>query len=173
MNKELTEIIFILDESGSMGSVRNDVVGGFNTFVKDQKELPGEAILTLVKFDTDYTKLHEGALLENVNDLNNETYRPGGMTALLDAVGKTINEVVSRHATLDKDEVPAKTIMVVFTDGEENSSQEFRKLADIAKMVKERENAKWEILFMGADIDAWGEGRSMGFSKSRGVRKAH
>ena len=148
MNKELTEIIFILDESGSMGSVRNDVVGGFNTFVKDQKELPREAILTLVKFDTDYTKLHEGALLENVNDLNNETYRPGGMTALLDAVGKTINEVVSRHATLDKDEVPAKTIMVVFTDGEENSSQEFRKLADIAKMVKEREINKtyWAIV---------------------------
>jgi len=171
MNKNLTEIIFVLDESGSMGSVRSDVIGGFNTFLKDQKEIPGEAVLTLVKFDTDYTKLEEGTLLEKVKELDNELYTPGGLTALLDAVGKTINEVTSRHATLEEDEKPGKTILVVFTDGHENSSKEFLKLADLAKMIKEREDAGWEVLFMGADIDAWGEGSSMGFSKSRGVSK--
>lgn len=171
MNKNLTEIIFVLDESGSMGSVRSDVIGGFNTFLEDQKEIPGEAVLTLVKFDTEYTKLEEGTLLENVKELDNERYSPNGMTALLDAVGKTINEVTSRHATLEEDERPAKTILVVFTDGHENSSREFTKVADLAKMVKEREDAGWEVLFMGADIDAWGEGSSMGFSKSRGVSK--
>ena len=170
MNKELTEIIFVLDESGSMGSVRSDVIGGFNTFVKDQKELPGQAILTLVKFDTDYTVVGQGMLLESVKELNNETYHPGGMTALLEAVGKTINEVTTRHAGLE-DEAPGKTILVVFTDGHENASKEFTNLTDIAKMVKERESAGWEILFMGADIDAWGDGQKMGFSKSRGVNK--
>lgn len=171
MNKELTEIIFVIDESGSMGSVRADVIGGFNTFLKDQKELPGEAILTLVKFDTNYKKLEEGTLLEQVKELDNERYSPGGMTALLDAVGKTINEVISRHATLPEEDKPSKVILAVFTDGEENSSEEFRNLKDLAKMVKEREDAGWEILFMGADIDAWGDGQRMGFSKSRGVDK--
>jgi hypothetical protein len=171
MNKDLTEIIFVLDESGSMGSVRSDVIGGFNTFLKDQKEIPGDAVLTLVKFDTEYTKLEEGTLLENVKELDNERYSPNGMTALLDAVGKTINEVTSRHATLEEDERPAKTILVVFTDGGENSSTEFRDVKEVMKMVKEREEAGWEVLFMGADIDAWGTGSGMGFSKSRGVSK--
>lgn len=171
MKNNLTEIIFVVDESGSMGSVRSDVIGGFNTFLKDQKELPGEAILTLVKFDTNYKKLEEGTLLEQVKELDNERYAPGGMTALLDAVGKTINEVVSRHATLPEEDRPAKVILAVFTDGAENSSTEFTNLKDLAKMVKEREAAGWEILFLGADIDAWGDGQRMGFSKSKGVSK--
>jgi len=172
MNKELTEIVVVLDKSGSMGSVRSDTIGGFNTFLKDQKELPGEAVFTFVTFDTDYKFVEQGTLLENVKELTNETYNPGGMTALLDAVGKTINDVVSRHASLDEDEKPGKTILVVLTDGEENSSIEFKTNTDISKMIKEREDAGWEVVFLGADIDAWADGSKMGFSKMRGMDKS-
>lgn len=172
MNKKLTEIIFVLDESGSMGSVRSDVVSGFNTFIQDQKELPGEATFTFVKFDNRYNVVTQSALLENVEELSNQTYKPTGTTALLDAVGKTINDVVSRHATLEKSEVPGKVILVVFTDGEENSSKEFREVKKISELVSAREDEGWEILFMGADIDAWADGGRMGFSKSRGVDKS-
>ena len=171
MNKDLTEIVVVLDKSGSMGSIRQDTIGGFNTFLNDQKELPGEAVFTFVTFDTDYKFVEQGTLLENVKELNTETYSPGGLTALLDAVGKTINDVISRHATLPEEEKPGQTIFVVLTDGEENSSKEFLKSADISKMIKEREAAGWEILFLGADIDAWGDGQKMGFSKSRGINK--
>jgi hypothetical protein len=172
MNKDLTEIVVVLDKSGSMGSVREDTIGGFNTFLQDQKELPGKAVLTLTMFDTEYSFHERGSLLENVKPLNNETYAPGGMTALLDAVGKTINDVVSRHATLDEDEKPGKVIFVVITDGQENSSREITKLNELAKMVKKQEDDGWEIVFLGADIDAWADGQSYGFSKTLGMSKA-
>ena len=170
MNKDLTEIIFVLDKSGSMGMIREDTIGGYNTFIQDQKELPGECVFTLATFNTQYDKDLEGALMESVNELDNATYRPGGGTALLDAVGKTINDVVTRHSTLG-DEKPGKVILVVLTDGEENSSTEFVNKTDIAKMVKKQEDAGWEIVFLGADIDAWGDGRSMGFSKMKSMNK--
>ena len=170
MNKDLTEIIFVLDKSGSMGMIREDTIGGFNTFIQDQKELPGECVFTLATFNTQYDKDLEGALMENVNELDNATYRPGGGTALLDAVGKTINDVVTRHSTLG-DEKPGKVILVVLTDGEENSSREFTDKKAIAKMVATQEDEGWEIVFLGADIDAWGDGRSMGFSKMKSMNK--
>jgi len=170
MNKNLTEIIFVLDKSGSMGMIREDTIGGFNTFIQDQKDLPGECIFTMATFNSQYHKNSEGVLLENVQALDNSSYRPGGGTALLDAIGKSINDVVSRHSTLG-DEVPGKVILVVLTDGEENSSTEFTNVKDIAKLVKKQEDAGWEIVFLGADIDAWGDGRSMGFSKTRGMNK--
>lgn len=171
MNKDLTEIIVVLDKSGSMGSVREDTIGGFNTFLQDQKELPGKAILTLTMFDTEYSFVERGALLESVQPLSNETYTPSGMTALLDAVGKTINDVVSRHASLPEDEKPGKVILVVITDGQENSSTEIVSKKELGKMVKKQEDDGWEVIFLGADIDAWGEGGSMGFSKTKGMSK--
>jgi hypothetical protein len=171
MNNDLTEIIFVLDKSGSMGSIRNDTIGGFNTFIQDQQELPGDAVFTLAMFNTQNTIEKRSVLLENVGELTQETYRPGGGTALLDAVGQTINDVVSRHATLEEDEKPGKTILVVLTDGEENSSKEFINVNDLGKMIKEREDAGWEVIFLGADIDAWADGSEMGFSKMRGMDK--
>jgi len=171
MNKNLTEIVVVLDKSGSMGSVREDTIGGFNTFLQDQKELPGEALFTLVMFDTYCESNYQGALLESVQDLSMESYKPSGTTALLDAVGKTINDVVTRHEALEEDKKPGKTILVVLTDGHENSSSEYTNVSAIGKMIKDRENAGWEILFLGADIDAWGDGRNMGFSKMSGVDK--
>jgi len=171
MNNNLTEIVFVLDKSGSMGSVRNDTIGGFNSFINDQKDIPGQAIFTLALFDHEYSLVHQGKLIEQVEELTIESYHPSGMTALLDAVGKTINDVVARHANLDESERPGKTILVVLTDGEENSSTEFKKASDISSMIKEREDAGWEIVFLGADVDVWQDGAKMGFSKMRGVLK--
>ncbi len=154
MKKGLTEIIFVLDESGSMGMIKNDAIGGFNEFLSNQRKIKGEAVFTFVKFDTRYNVVEEGALLENVNELSDDNYQPGGMTALLDAVGKTINKVSNRHATLDESEKPEKVLMVVFTDGEENASNEFRETKKVAKLVEQKEDEGWEILFLRADIDA-------------------
>lgn len=172
MNKDLTEIVVVLDKSGSMGSTREDTIGGFNTFLQDQKELPGDAVLTLCMFDTDYTITERGALLENVQELDNSNYQPGGMTALFDAVGKTINDVVSRHASLDEDEKPGKTILMVITDGHENSSEEITNLKELSSQIKKQEDKGWEVIFLGADIDNWADGQSMGFSKFRGMDKS-
>jgi hypothetical protein len=170
MNKKLTEIIFVLDKSGSMGIIREDTIGGFNTFIQDQKELPGDCIFTMATFNTQYDKDFEGKLIESVNELDNASYRPCGGTALLDAVGRTINDVVTRHSTLG-DEKPGKVMLVVLTDGEENSSIEFTKVKDVAKMVKKQEDTGWEIIFLGADIDAWGDGRALGFTKMKSMNK--
>jgi len=167
MNKNLTEIVFILDESGSMGSVKDDTIGGFNEFVKQQKDIEGDAVFTFVKFSDYYKVVEEGALLESVKLLNKETYTPSYSTALLDAVGKTINKVGNRHDTLDEEDKPGKVLFVVLTDGYENASTEFR---SVNKMVKnKRDKDGWEFLFLGADIDAWGAGQSLGFSKGQTV----
>ena len=170
MNKNLTEIVYILDESGSMGSVKDDTIGGFNEFVEQQKEIEGDAIFTLIKFSDYYKVIEQGTLLESVKPLNKETYSPSYSTALLDAVGKTINEVGNRHDTLDEDEKPSKTLFVIVTDGHENSSEEYLEEGIIAKMVKnKRDKSGWEFLFLGADIDAWGSGRNLGFSRGQSI----
>jgi len=170
MNKNLTEIVFILDESGSMGSVKDDTIGGFNEFVEQQKKIEGEAIFTFVKFSDYYKVIEEGALLENIRPLNRETYTPSYSTALLDAVGKTINKVGNRHDTLDKGDKPGKVLFVIMTDGYENASEEFVERNVISKMVKKkRDTNKWEFLFLGADIDAWRQGGSLGFSRGQSI----
>ena len=172
MNDQLTEIIFVLDKSGSMWDVKNDTIGGFNTFINDQKELPGEAVFTLVTFDTQYNKVEQGALLENVKELTPETYVTSGGTALFDAVSNAISDVNSRHASLEEDEKPAKTILVVLTDGEENSSTEIRDVKEIGRMIAAQEKAGWEVLFLGADLDNWsGIASGMSFSKAGNVSK--
>jgi hypothetical protein len=170
MNKNLTEIVFILDESGSMGSVKDDTIGGFNEFIEQQKNIKGEAVFTFVKFSDYYKVIEEGSLLESVKPLNKETYTPSYSTALLDAVGKTINKVGNRHDTLDEEDKPGKVLFVIMTDGYENSSKEFVTEGVISKMVKNKKSKNdWEFLFLGADIDAWSAGQNLGFSKGRTV----
>lgn len=173
VNKDLTEIIFVLDKSGSMWDVKSDTIGGFNQFIEDQKKLPGEALFTFITFDTTYNKVSEGALLESVAHLNENTYNPGGGTALYDAVNRAIADTVTRHNDTKSDDTPGKVIMVVLTDGQENSSREVRDLKKIAEMVKEREKLGWEVLFLGADLDNWAQmGSGMGFSKFGNMSKA-
>jgi uncharacterized protein YegL len=166
MKKDLAELIVILDESGSMGSVVSDTIGGFNTFLDTHQKLPGEAKLTLVKFDTKYDIVYNGLDVRKVPALNNKTYAPGGMTALLDAVGRTIDEVGKRLDKTPEDEKPEKVIFMIITDGEENSSHEYTKEQVKEKTEHQKNNYAWEFVFLGADQDAWSNAQAMGINRS-------
>lgn len=165
MTKEnFTSINVIIDQSGSMGHLQADTIGSFNTFVKEQKAEPGEVAFTLCTFNTDYRLVHDFVKLGSVPDLDEKTYRPNGGTALLDAMGTTINSVGARLAAMPEDERPSKVLFLVITDGQENSSRTFSK-TQIKDMVEhQRGKYQWEFVFMGANIDAIAEGASLGIS---------
>lgn len=164
MNLNKTDITVILDKSGSMRSLINDTVGGFNSFLTEQKEQPGEATLTLVQFDTKNRVVVDGAPLKDVKELTEASYRPGGNTALLDALGATINKVGQRLAETPEEERPGKVIFLVMTDGEENASNEFTK-EQIKTMVEHQtEKYNWSFVFLGANIDSITTATSMGFA---------
>jgi hypothetical protein len=160
------EIVVALDRSGSMSSVRNDTIGGFNTFVSDQRrEAKGDVKLTLVQFDDQYEINYNGMPIQDVPPLTEATYIPRGMTALLDAVGKTISTVGDRLAKTPENERPSLVIFVILTDGQENQSKEF-KLDQIKTMITHQtEKYNWQFLFLGADQNSF-QAESMGFSKS-------
>ena len=123
---KLTEIVCIIDRSGSMGVIRDDAIGSFNTFLKDQQSLSGEALMTIVLFDDQYEIMHNGTRINYVPLLTKKTYVPRGTTALFDAIGRTINEVEDRiNGIEDKRKKPDNVIVAVLTDGEENASTEF------------------------------------------------
>ena len=164
MKDNLTEIIFILDRSGSMSRLVEDTIGGFNSFIETQKQEDGEALLTTILFDDQYEILHNGVDIKTVNPLTTKEYSARGMTALLDAIGKTINTVGDRLSKASEDHKPSKVIFVITTDGQENSSKEFNQ-AQIKKMVKHQtDKYSWQFLFLGANIDAIGTAESFGIS---------
>jgi len=154
MNPHLTEIAYILDRSGSMGLMQQAAITGFNQFVNSQLDVPGEARLTLVQFDDCY-EVHAQALpIEQVSQLDNLSYVPRGSTALLDAIGRTILETHARIQTLPADQQPAKVVIAVFTDGQENASRTHSAL-QISEMIRiHREQHGWEFLFLAANQDA-------------------
>lgn len=154
MKNDLTEIIMVVDRSGSMGPLRADAIGGFNTFLADQQKQPGQANLTLVLFNDCYNVVVDGQPIQEVQPLTTETYVPQGMTALLDAMGKAINQTGVRLAAMAEQDRPEKVIMVVLTDGEENSSHEFSK-AKISEMVRHQEEKYgWKVIFLSSDLNA-------------------
>jgi uncharacterized protein YegL len=166
MKKDLCELVVIIDESGSMMNVTDKTIRGFNEFLETHQELPGEALLTLVKFNTKYEIVHNGVNVKDVSKLDNKTYNPMGMTALLDAVGKAIDEVGKRYDEMKKKDKPGKVIFLIMTDGEENSSKEY-KLEQIKEKIQNRRGKnKWEFVFMGANQDAWAAGGGMGISSN-------
>lgn len=170
MTKEnFASINVIIDRSGSMAGLTSDTIGSFNTFLTEQKAVPGEAAFTLCTFNTDYQLVHDFVKLASVPDLNAKTYAPSGGTALLDALGTTINSIGQKLAAMPEDERPSKVIFVVITDGEENSSRRFTK-AQVKSMIEhQRATYKWEFVFMGANIDAVSEGTSLGISAQNSV----
>jgi len=166
MSKEgLTEIICVIDKSGSMSSTATDAIGGFNTFIKEQKKLPGEANLTLILFDNNCKIIHESECLDAIVDLTDRNYIPGGGTALLDAIGLGIDKIIAKHEKTSEEECPEKVIMVVVTDGQENSSKEYRRDVLLGK-INDCRSKDWEFVFLGADESAFSEASSMGFSAS-------
>ncbi|WBL17199.1 vWA domain-containing protein [Sutcliffiella sp. NC1] len=163
MNNKLTEIIFLLDRSGSMAGLESDTIGGFNTFVRRQGELPGETKLTTVLFDDEYEILWEGVSAYSISLTDNE-YFVRGTTALLDAVGKSIVSVGNRLKSTSEKDRPGKVIFVITTDGMENASREFT-YEKVKKLIThQQEKYNWEFIFMGANIDAVKEADSLGIS---------
>ena len=154
MNKNLCEIVCIIDKSGSMGSIRTDAIGGFNSFLAEQRKLPGDAVVTLVLFDDKTTKAYEGRKIQDTEPLGETSYIPGGGTALLDAVGTTIDSVGKRLADTAESSRPGKVIVAILTDGEENSSLKYT-YAQITERIDRQTNVyKWEFLFLAANQDA-------------------
>ena len=182
MKKNLSEIVFILDESGSMGIQIHDVIGGFNTFITQQKEVPGEAIFSLVTFSNDTRVIHDRIDLNKIPDLTTSAYVPGGSTALLDCIGNTINRIGSTLRETKEELRPENIIFVIMTDGEENASKEFN-LSKISDMIKHQtDKYSWQFIYMGANQDSFSVAGNMSFSSnninnyefnSRGITKAY
>lgn len=151
----LTEIVFILDKSGSMHTIKDDAIGGFNSFVEEQLKNEGETNVNLVLFDT-YVSVRN-----NITKIDDNTYKPSGMTALLDAIGAGIANMESKLAETPKSERPENIVFTIMTDGEENSSREYSKSA-IEKLIKEKTELGWQFIFMGANIDSVSTAKGLG-----------
>lgn len=164
MKKNLTELVFILDRSGSMFNLVSDTIGGFNSMIESQKKEPGEAYVTTVLFDDYYELLHDHINLREIHPITDEEYYVRGCTALLDAIGKTINSIGARLNDTPEDERPDKVIFVIMTDGYENKSKEFTK-SQVKEMVEHQQNKySWTFMFLGSDIDAVAEAKSLGIN---------
>lgn len=167
MRENLTELVFILDRSGSMSGLESDTIGGFNSLIKKQKKEAGEAVVSTVLFDDVSEVIHDRLPIAEVKKLTGKDYYVRGCTALLDAVGDAIHHIgnVQRYAR-DEDR-PAKTLFVITTDGLENASRRYT-IKDIKKKIKRQtEKYNWEFLFLGANIDAIEVAGSMGISADR------
>lgn len=150
----ITELVFILDRSGSMHGLEADTIGGFNSLIEKQKSEDGCAFVTTVLFDTSIVRIHDRVNIQEVPLMTTKDYIPGGCTALLDSIGSTIKHIVNIHRYAREEDVPAKTIFVITTDGLENASRHYS--YDAVKQMIEHEKNKygWEFLFLGANIDA-------------------
>jgi Mg-chelatase subunit ChlD len=163
MRSDLTDITLVVDRSGSMQSIRDEAEGGVNAFIEGQANEPGEALLTLVQFDTEYEFLHKGV---PVSQATGYKLVPRGSTALLEAVGRAMNETGERLAAMAEKDRPGLVVFVVMTDGKENASEEFSK-ADIKTMIQlQQEKYGWHFTFLGADQDAFAEAQEMGMAAS-------
>lgn len=159
--KDSTEIIFVIDKSGSMESKKEDIVGGFNRFIEEQKKEPEDARVTVTLFDTAYSIIHNGTPLKEFPELTGDTYVPGGMTALLDAVGRTIDEVGARISGTPEDDRPDKVIMVIMTDGLENASSEYNAQQVQDKIKHQEGKYSWQFVYLGADMQGVAEAKQM------------
>lgn len=157
-----TEIVCVLDKSGSMSSVKDDAIGGFNSFLEQQKKLPGKAKLTLVLFDHRYEMKIDGAKLSDVSPLNERTYVPEGNTALLDAIGRAVTDVSRRIEKAPDKEKPNKVIVMILTDGQENSSSDYSNEKIKALIEKQQKECSWDFVFLAANQDAFATGREFG-----------
>ncbi len=165
--KNLVEIVCVIDRSGSMADIRSDAVGGFNTFLETQKKLPGEAKMTLVLFNHNYEVLYSRADLQVVNPFTRETYVSDGTTALLDAVGRTIDDVGKILANTPEDERPENVIFAILTDGLENASKDYTRPMIYEMIGQQRAKYAWEFLFLAANQDAFEEAEKLCIDRSR------
>ncbi|MGE4273437.1 MAG: hypothetical protein AB7E31_11285 [Desulfitobacterium sp.] len=167
MKKDLTELVFILDRSGSMSGLESDTIGGYNAMLAKQQKEPGEAIITTVLFDDHYELLHDRINLRGIAPITDKEYYVRGNTALLDAVGKTINKIGNVQKHTAEEERAEYVIFVITTDGLENASCEFN-YAKVRQMIEHQQSTHgWEFIFLGANIDAIATAERFGISKDR------
>lgn len=172
MRENLTEMVFVLDRSGSMISLTADTIGGFNELIEKQKKIEGDAYVTTVLFDHEYEVLHDHVALGEVAPLTDREYFARGGTALLDAVGRTINTVGVRLAATPEEERPAHVVFVITTDGMENASREYT-AKQVREMVEhQQQKYSWQFVFLGANMDAVSEAGKLGISASHAANFA-
>jgi hypothetical protein len=165
MNPNLSEIVYILDRSGSMQSLQQAAIDGFNEFLQGQLDTPGDANLSLLLFDNEFDKIYDRTPLQEVRDLDSTTYQPRASTSLLDAIGHTITGLGKQLEAEPEEKRPGKVIVAIYTDGYENSSREFT-LKQINQMITHQRNAyAWEFLFLAANQDAMATAAQMGIAQ--------
>ena len=154
MKQDLTELVFILDKSGSMGGLESDTIGGFNAMLKKQQDAPGECRITTALFDNSYSLLHDRVDIRAVRPITAEEYQAGGTTALLDAIGRTIDKIVNVQKSTAEEYRAGKVLFVIITDGQENASREYSARQIKSLITRQKEKYGWEFIFLGANIDA-------------------
>ena len=169
MKQNLTELVFILDRSGSMGGLEADTIGGFNAMIEKQKKEPGQALVSTILFDHESQVLHDRVNLDKVAPMTDRDYTVRGCTALLDAIGGAIHHIGNVHKYAREEDVPARTLFVITTDGMENASRRYgsQQVKDMIQRQKERYG--WEFLFIGANIDAISTASRFGIGADRAV----
>ena len=169
MRKNLTEIVFILDRSGSMSGLESDTIGGFNSMIERQKSAEGEALISTVLFDNLSEVIHDRVRVQDIKPMTREDYTVRGCTALLDAIGGAIQHIGNIHKYARNEDVPEHTLFVITTDGMENASRRYDS-EKVKKMIeRQKEKYGWEFLFLGANIDAVETARHFGISEDSAV----
>lgn len=167
MKTNRTELVFILDKSGSMCGLEQDTIGGYNAMLKKQQEEPGEALITTVLFDDQYELLHDRNNIKGLLPITEKEYQVGGCTALLDAIGKSIQKIVNAQRHIQEEQRPDKVLFVITTDGMENASQEYSYEKIKAMIERQKAEYGWEFIFLGANIDAISTAARFGIGADR------
>jgi len=169
MKQGLTEIVCVLDRSGSMASIIDDAIGGLNTFINEQKKLDGDANITMALFDDEYDLVHDNVSIDSIDAITDGVYYPRGMTALYDAIGKTVSSVGNRLSNTNEDERPERVIVAILTDGMENSSKEYTS-ERIREIIKEQEDKyNWQFMYLAANQDAFNVGQQFGMKTHNSI----
>ena len=167
MGNNITEIVFILDRSGSMSGMEDDTIGGFNSIIENQKKLPGKAYVSTVLFDNECEVLHDRVELKNIEPMNDRQYYVRGCTALMDAIGGAIHHIGNVHKYARQEDVPEKTIFFITTDGMENASHKYDSRRVKEMIRRHEEKYGWEFVFVAANIDAVETAAHIGIRKER------
>lgn len=169
MKNEMTELVFILDKSGSMAGLEKDTIGGFNALVEKQRQLQGDVRITTVLFNQSYELLHDRISLKGISPLTEDDYEVGGTTALLDAIGSTVQKIVNTQKRTMEEERADKVMFVITTDGMENASCEYNYKKINEMIASQKQKFNWEFIFLGANIDAVATARQFGVEEEFAV----
>lgn len=164
MKKGLTEMVFILDKSGSMSGLESDTIGGFNAMIEKQKKEEGDALVSTVMFSNDSIVIHDRIEVQNVPKLTEKEYFVGGCTALIDAIGGALHHIGNVHKYIREEDCPEHTLFVITTDGMENASRAYSS-DEVKKMIEQKKEEGWEFIFMGANIDAVETAKTFGIDE--------